>query len=55
MTFEQWMKAVDREVEAIIGLSVHDLADADFRSWFEDEMEPEEAAAYLLEAEGLEV
>ncbi len=52
MTFEQWMKQVDRIVGHISGVSVHDLADANFRDWYDDEMDPQEAANLVLEQNG---
>jgi len=52
MTFRQWMQAVDRQVQAIAFLSVHDLADQPFHDWYNDGVEPEEAAQMTLEDEG---
>lgn len=52
MTFRQWMQEVDREVQAIAFLSVHDLADQPFRDWYDDGVEPLEAAEMTLEDEG---
>lgn len=52
MTFQQWMRAVDSEVYALAGVSVHDLADQTFRDWYDDEIEPSEAAEMALENEG---
>ncbi len=50
MTFEKWMTAVDAAVGDIaFGLSVHDLPDIDFRSLYEDEATPEEAAREALD------
>lgn len=43
-TFEQWMSAVDNLTWQEVGCSVHDLPDCDFRSWYEDEVGPAEAA-----------
>lgn len=52
MTFEQWMAAVDREVSALSGLGVDDLADMPFRDRFEDGCDPAEVAEELLQEEG---
>jgi len=52
MTFEQWMREVNRIVTHIAGVSVHDLADATFRDWYDDEYTPNEAANEVLEANG---
>jgi len=50
--FERWMREVDREVRAISGVSVHDLADCPFRDWFEDGESAQDAAQMALENEG---
>lgn len=52
MTFRQWMQAVNRQVEAISFLGVEDLADQPFRDWYDDGVEPEEAAQMTLEDNG---
>ena len=52
MTFKQWMKKVDAIVASMAGLSVHDLADIDFYSRWEDEVPPREVALEVLENEG---
>lgn len=52
MTFREWMESVDRETQAIGGVSVHDLADQPFRDWYDDEMGEVEAAETALENEG---
>lgn len=48
MTFEQWLAAVDREVIAICGISVHELPDWDFWNAWNDGVPPEEAAEEVL-------
>lgn len=53
-SFETWLEQVDAVVQGTIGLSVHDLPDQDFRSMFDDGMEPAEAAAEILENEGID-
>jgi hypothetical protein len=50
--FKVWMAAVDREVLAVSGLTTTDLADQPFADWFQDGVEPAEAAEMLLEDEG---
>lgn len=52
MSFKVWMKKVDAIVGSIAGLSVHDLADIDFFSRWEDEVPPREVALEVLENEG---
>lgn len=47
-----WMKEVDQAVIAISGLSVHDLADYNFRDAWEAGESPEEVADAMLEDEG---
>lgn len=44
MSFEQWMTKVDDLVWSKVGCSVHDLPDAPFRDWYEDEMSAKRAA-----------
>jgi len=47
--FTHWFKLVNGEVEARIGLSVHDIADQPYRDWFDDGVEPHEAADMAVE------
>lgn len=42
--FDKWMKKVDAKVFDLISCSVYDLADCNFRDWFEDGVSPAEAA-----------
>ena len=49
MSFSRWMAMVDREVTAISGLGVNDLADAPYRDMYEDEIDVEDAAFEVLE------
>lgn len=46
------MLQVNREVSRIAGLSVYDLADQPFREWYDDGIDPDEAAEMTLEDEG---
>lgn len=48
LDFDSWMQIVDREVEAKIGLSVHDLEDCPFRDWFDDGTSAESAAQMAI-------
>ena len=43
-TFEAWMEAVDAQVEALCGCSVHDLPDCLFADWYADGVSPRTAA-----------
>lgn len=51
-TFTQWMHAVDRALVARCGFTSADLADQCYRDWYDDEMEPEDAAFLALADEG---
>lgn len=51
LTYALWMQAVDSEVWRLVGLSVHDLADVEFRSWYDDELSPAEVARMAIEAD----
>ena len=53
-TFSQWMALVDKIVQAEVGCSVHDLTDQPFRDWYDDDIDPDEAAALALEDNGWE-
>ena len=50
MTFEQFVKLIDRKVQAEMGVSVHDLADVDFRNYFEEDLSDQEAESMAEEA-----
>lgn len=52
MTFREWMESVDRETQAIGGVSVDALADQPFRDWYDYEMGEVEAAETALKNEG---
>lgn len=54
LTFEEWYHEVDKEVERVSGLSVVDLADQEYNTWFEAGIEPKDAAVMVLRAEGWE-
>ena len=42
--FAVWMQAVDSEVWATTGVSVHDLPDCLYRDWYDDGTKPQTAA-----------
>lgn len=48
ITYEQWMKQVDRCVYDLVGISVHDLGDFMSRDMYEDGCPPDEAAEEAL-------
>lgn len=51
-SFNAWMKSLDREVLALSGLTSSDLADQPFMDWYQDGVDPVEAAEMTLEDEG---
>ena len=44
-SFDRWMKRVDDVVWNAAGVSVHDLPDCDFRTWYDERLRPIRAAA----------
>lgn len=36
MSFEEWMRWVDRYCTSTYGLSIHDLPDCCFRDWYDE-------------------
>lgn len=52
MTFEQWMKKVDQELEHICGMDHMCLGDFLYEDAFEDGATPKEVAQEVLEREG---
>ena len=44
MTFEDWMKQVDKEVNKLCGMSYLDLPDCAYSQWHEDGVKPASAA-----------
>lgn len=48
--FESWMKEVNAYVQARIGLTADDLPDCCYRDWFDDGVEPKEAARNAIKA-----
>lgn len=53
MTFQEWLKEVDRVLIRNSGLSRNDLPDWDYWEAYECEISPEQTAFDLLETEGL--
>lgn len=51
MTFDEWMKEVDRILEKRMGITSSDLADMPYRYWF-TYLLPVEAAVIALEEDG---
>ena len=51
MTYKEFMKQVDREVEKITGFGSGDFADFVFLSVYESGMTPKETAREMLEAD----
>jgi len=44
LTFEDWMKKVDKIIESRVGLSSDDLPDVCYRDWYDDGISPDRAA-----------
>ena len=42
-TFDVWLKQCDKVVMGKLCLSLHDLADADWRGYYKDELSPADA------------
>ena len=54
MTFEKWMEQVDEYLFRMCGMGSADLPDQNYRLWYDDGLESEEAAQNTLEEEGYE-
>ena len=52
ISFEEWMKLVDRQVEAQTGMSVHDLEDCSFRDWYDENVSSARAVRLAMENAG---
>lgn len=52
-SFNQWMRQVDANLEAQLGVSSRDLADAPYRDYFTDGLSAREAADEVV-AENIE-
>lgn len=52
MSFDEWLKEVDKEVIRLSGVSYQDLADQTWWDWWNDGYGAKEAAREALENEG---
>ncbi len=48
MTYEEWMKEVDKAMVNSVGVDTLMIADANYRDMYDDEIEPVEAAQQAL-------
>jgi len=48
VNYDAWMVAVDAEVYRRVGCSVYDLADAQTKDMYEDDMTPAQAAKRII-------
>lgn len=48
LTFNQWMRQVDRLLEAALGLSSMDLSDQCWRDMYDDERSPTDATDDII-------
>lgn len=53
MTYRDWMKAVDQEIQKIAGVGLHDLPDCAYYNWYADDYTPEKAARMALKNAGM--
>jgi hypothetical protein len=53
MNFEEWIVAVDRQLEILVGLSHLDLADQTWWDWYDEGMSVDAAALKCLKNEGM--
>lgn len=52
MTFKEWMKRLDLQIEKRIEVSIYDLPDQDFRSAYRDGITPSAFAREVVAREG---
>ena len=52
MEFDAWMQDVDDCVKEQSGLDIRDLPDCLYQDWFDEGVEPEDAARKALEENG---
>ena len=52
MTFEDWMNEVSSLMEDVAGVSPDDIADVDYYSLWEDDIDPVDAVDEILAYEG---
>jgi hypothetical protein len=51
--YDLWLEAVNSEVQQMTGgFGIYDLVDYDYRSLYEDGIEPSEAAEMIVENDG---
>lgn len=50
-SFKAWMRAVDRAVQAKVGLSLSDLSDQPYADWYADGVSPKQAAGRAIRYE----
>lgn len=53
--FAHWLREVDGHLVGALGLSHRDLPDQTWRDWFDDQLDPGEAAQLCLDNEGLDI
>ena len=49
MTFTRWMTKVDNIVWDLVGVSVYDLPDCCYHDWYDNGINPAEAAGRVME------
>lgn len=54
-TFEEWLKEVDREVKAVVGMSYQDLEDCPYSDWYESGKSAKSAAKKAIKNAGGEM
>lgn len=50
--FDTWRKMVNFKVQARIGVSIDDLPDKPYMSWYEDEISTDDACEAVMDEEG---
>ena len=53
LAFAQWLDQVNRQVEGMLGFSIHDLEDRNYRMEYDDGLEPVEVAEQVLREQGM--
>ncbi len=53
LTFDQWIKLVDKEVVKRVYIGYLDIPDVDYRSLFDSGESPSDAAEYALDESGM--
>ncbi len=52
ISFEAWMRAVDKEIDGLCGMSSADLPDVCYQDWYDDEVTPKQAAKRAMKNAG---